>query len=163
ISEPILRASSAMSSIAPGTVMVISTMGMPPAQTASLACMASADDEARTTGTIPISRMRLRTCSLVLIIRWRSSCDARPHAAHILQDLFQRDHGGVAGRGHGKSAVCRSALHCPLQPLADKQAVDKTGGEGITAADAIEDFQIGTARGFTEQAIRPGNGSPVIA
>ncbi len=41
--------------------MVISTIGMPPLQTLSAAVRASAEDEARTTGTIPICRMRSRT------------------------------------------------------------------------------------------------------
>jgi hypothetical protein len=44
-----------MTSSALGTVMVISTMGMPPWQTASAAIRASPGDDARTTGTIPTS------------------------------------------------------------------------------------------------------------
>src|SRR5258706_11066915 len=46
---------------APGTVRVISRMGMPPARMASTASSASAADVARTTGTMPISRMRCMT------------------------------------------------------------------------------------------------------
>jgi hypothetical protein len=50
--------------MAPGQVMVISTMGMPPLQTASAAMWASRSEDARITGTIPICSMRLRTCCL---------------------------------------------------------------------------------------------------
>ncbi|MGA8617776.1 MAG: hypothetical protein WB660_04565 [Candidatus Sulfotelmatobacter sp.] len=47
-------ASSEITSSAPGTVMVISTIGIPPWQTASAAKRASWEEEARITGTIPI-------------------------------------------------------------------------------------------------------------
>jgi hypothetical protein len=64
-SFPTDLASCAMTLIAPGTVIVTSTMGMPPAQTASAACIACCEDAARTTGTIPIPPIFLRTSSLV--------------------------------------------------------------------------------------------------
>src|SRR5262249_37765331 len=46
-------ANSRMTSTAPGTVIVIPTIGIPPLLPASAAVRASAADDARTTGTIP--------------------------------------------------------------------------------------------------------------
>ena len=65
-SAPKLLTRSLMTSIAPGTVIVTSTIGMPPAQTASAACLAWVAEEARTIGTIPMSRIRLRISSCVI-------------------------------------------------------------------------------------------------
>src|ERR1035441_6113833 len=55
-----------MTSTAPGTVMVTSTMGMPPSQTASAANRASSAEYRRTAGIMPISSIRARTSSLVI-------------------------------------------------------------------------------------------------
>jgi hypothetical protein len=52
--------------MAPGTIMVSSIIGMPPAQTARAASIACSGEEARTTGTIPISMMRRATSDLVI-------------------------------------------------------------------------------------------------
>ncbi len=67
-SPPMVFASCAITSTAPGTVMVNSTTGMPPAQTASAACIACLPDDARTTGTMPISRIFFRTCSFSVVM-----------------------------------------------------------------------------------------------
>src|SRR5580692_11403626 len=55
-----------MTVMASGTVIVISTMGMPPAQIASTALAASSTAAARTTGTIPISPILRITSSMVI-------------------------------------------------------------------------------------------------
>src|SRR5205814_1050273 len=65
-SSPRLLTNSLISSIAPGTVMVTSTIGIPPAHTASAACLACADDVALTIGTIPISTILLLISSRVI-------------------------------------------------------------------------------------------------
>ncbi len=65
--EELLRDSCAITSIAPGTVIVISTMGIPPAQTPSTARRASRAEDARTTGTTPISIICLRVSSRVML------------------------------------------------------------------------------------------------
>ncbi len=52
--------------MAPGTVMVTSTMGMPLLETASAANRASAVEDKRIAGMIPISSMMLRTFSLFI-------------------------------------------------------------------------------------------------
>src|SRR5437016_955099 len=62
-SAGLLLASSRITSTAPGTVMVISTIGIPPSQTASDAMRASHADDARTTGTTPdpaLPKIRIR-------------------------------------------------------------------------------------------------------
>src|SRR5580698_2929188 len=48
-------------SMAPATVMVISTIGTPPRETASAAKCASSADETRIAGTMPISLIRAQT------------------------------------------------------------------------------------------------------
>jgi hypothetical protein len=53
--------------VAPGTVMVISITGMPPKWMASTARRASSTFEARTTGTMPVSQIRFRTLSVVIV------------------------------------------------------------------------------------------------
>src|SRR6266496_4539236 len=65
-SAPRLLTNSLISSIAPGTVMVTSTIGIPPTHTASAACLACADDVALTIGTIPTSTILLLISSRVI-------------------------------------------------------------------------------------------------
>src|SRR5215469_7703950 len=55
-----------MSSTAPGTVVVISTTGIPPCITASAAKCASSPDETLTAGTMAISRIRAQTSSFFM-------------------------------------------------------------------------------------------------
>src|SRR5271154_5854077 len=57
--------------MAPGTVSVISTMGMPPAATAWAAKWASSVEETRIAGMIPISLMRAQTSSLFIMETFR--------------------------------------------------------------------------------------------
>ena len=59
-SAPNLFARSSMRRTAPGTVIVISRTGTPPSRMASMARAASSADSARTTGTIPTSRIVAR-------------------------------------------------------------------------------------------------------
>src|ERR1700689_455736 len=83
-----------------GTVMVISTMGMPPAEIASTARVASSTDVARTTGMIPTSSILRITSSMVIDFLFLA-LDAGSARLHGLQYLRQRSHGCVARRGHG--------------------------------------------------------------
>src|SRR5262249_1736501 len=102
--------------MAPGTVIVISTMGMPPAAIASTANRASLEDRALTTGTIPISLIRL-PASPGVILMFLLTSDARTRATHCLFDFFQCDHGGVAGCSHCQCTVCGATLDSPLRIL----------------------------------------------
>src|ERR1043166_3208487 len=117
--------------MAPGTVIVISTIGMPPLQTASAARCASRAEEARTTGTMPMSRIRWWTsclftmrCSLsrlsytfhskYLAI---SARDASAYSFHHLHDFLEGDHGCVPRCRHRQRSVGRAALDRPLRIL----------------------------------------------
>src|SRR5271165_515082 len=70
-----------MTSMAPGTVIVTSTMGMPLLETASAAKRASSVEDKRIAGMIPMSSMILQTCSLSM---WLSIHD------HITADATAR-------------------------------------------------------------------------
>src|SRR5258706_56515 len=114
---------------APGTVRVISRMGMPPARIASTASSASAADVARTTGTMPTSRMR-------------STADTGGSPFHHPFDLGQRGHAGVAGGGHGQRAVSSAALDGPSGAAAGQKTIDQSRGEGVTPTDTVENLEI---------------------
>src|SRR3954470_21066996 len=73
MSEADVLARDVNSSIAPGTVMVISTTGIPPAHTPSTAYMACLAEVARITGTMPISTIRSATCFFVI---WILDCQS---------------------------------------------------------------------------------------
>src|SRR2546422_4520704 len=119
-SEALLLLSSRITSTAPGTVIVISTIGIPPWQTASDAINASREDDARTTGTTPISAIRSRTFCLFIspaVCSW-STRDARPDAFHYLDDFLKGGHIGISRRSHGECAVGGAAFDSPLRVLA---------------------------------------------
>src|ERR1035438_6489898 len=73
-----------MTSTAPATVMVTSTMGMPPSPTASAANRASSAEYRRTAGMMPISSIRARTSSLVIRSPWY---DERPSGSPESQQI----------------------------------------------------------------------------
>src|ERR1700730_5607057 len=60
--------------MAPGTVMLISTIGIPARETASAANRASSAVDTRTAGMMPISSMRARTSSFFIV--WNSLVNA---------------------------------------------------------------------------------------
>ena len=65
--------------------------------------------------------------------------------AYVLDQRFhflQRCHGRVAGSCHGKRAVGGPIFDSFLRIVELEKAIDKAAGKAITAADAIEDFQI---------------------
>src|SRR5580658_4965524 len=68
-----------------------------------------------------------------------SARDPRRAAFHDAFDLGERGHAGVAGGGHGESAVRHAALDGPVNAFAGKQAVDEAGGEAVAATDAVVD------------------------
>src|SRR6266403_5840030 len=142
--EALFFASSRMTSTAPGTVIVISTMGIPPSQTASAAMRASLGDAARTTGTIPISMIRSRTCCLSigghLFFGAVLARDAGSDPFHHLQDFLERCHRRVTWGGHGERAVRGATVHGPLSIFSRQESVNQTGGKGIASADAIENL-----------------------
>ncbi len=43
-----------------------------------------------------------------------------------------------------------------------EEAVDEAAGEGVAAAYAVEDFELGAVGGFVELAVVPAEGSPVV-
>jgi hypothetical protein len=57
-------------------------------------------------------------------------------------NFSQRGHAGVAGCGHGQSAVGYAALDGPFDAFAGEQAVDEAGGEAVAAANAVEDVDL---------------------
>src|SRR6266436_6321505 len=69
-----------------------------------------------------------------------SAGDSRAYSFHYLYYFLERDHGGVAGGGHGQGAVGCAAFYGPLRILAGQETVDQAGGEGIAAAYAVENF-----------------------
>src|ERR1700722_4483064 len=76
-----------MTSIAPGTVMQTSTIGIPPAQIAPTAASANSGDDARMTGTIPTSIIPCQISSRVigLFAPPRPSLDPRRLVYQILR------------------------------------------------------------------------------
>src|SRR5436305_1321796 len=160
-------ASSRITDTAFGTVMVISTAGIPPAEMASTARLASSTEEARTTGIIPISPIRRITSSALIlltgIIRFRSALDSGRARRHGLLDFRQRGHGGIAGGCHRQCTVRRTALHRPLRIFAGQKSVDQSRSERVTTPDAIVYLQILTDRSFIKLSIVIAKSSPVVA
>src|SRR5437763_110830 len=154
-SSPRRRTRSAMTFTAPGTVIVISRMGMPPARIASTARIASSDERARTTGMMPMARMRSTT--------FNSTTDTRGAPFHHALHFRQRGRPRVAGRGHGQRAVCGAALDGPCRSASGEQSVDQAGGEGVAAAHAVENLEIGARGGLMKLAVAPDYGTPVVA
>src|SRR5712691_5202338 len=157
-----------MTSMAPGTVIVISTMGMPPSQTASAAMRASRGDDARTTGTIPISVIRSRTSCLSILritllpANSSSPCDACSNAFHHLHHFLEGHHGRVSRRGHGERSVRGPAFHGPLRILTSQESVDQAGSKRIAPSHAIKNFQILAVFRLIELAIAITDGAPII-
>src|SRR6266851_6827993 len=159
--------SSRMTSTAPGTVMVISTIGMPPWQTASAATHASPGDDARTTGTIPISMIRSRTFCLsigVHLVSGTSSSarDACSNTLHHLHDFLQGCHRSVTRRGHGERTVRRATFHRPLRILSCQESVNQAGSKGITSSDAVENLKILAVFCLIEFAAAIADCAPII-
>src|ERR1700674_3258576 len=166
-SEALFFASSRMTSRAPGTVMVISTMGMPPRRTASAAIRASPGDDARTTGTIPISMIRSRTFCLSIgghLSSGTSSSarDARSDSFHHLQDFLQGCHRGVSRRGHGERTVRGATFHRPLRILSPQESVNQAGSKGIASSDTVENLKIFTVFCLIEFAAAIADCTPII-
>src|SRR6266571_3746309 len=145
--------------IAPGTVIVISRMGTPPARIASMARPATSGDSARITGTRPTSRICARTSCLLM------PCSARHPGGAPLHDplhLGQGGHGRVAGRGHGERPVGRSAIHRPLGSLAGEEPVNEAGGEGVATPDTIVDLQVLPVWRLVEPPLAVADRAPVV-
>src|SRR5581483_3083275 len=159
--EPADLTTSRISSIAPGTVIVISATGMPPSEMASTASFPSAREDARTTGTIPISTIRLQTCSLFMSPS-TSACDARANTFHQIRHFLQRNHRRVAGRGHGQRAMRSAAFHGPLRTLLRQEAINQARGKRVTTTDAVEDLEVRSMCGLIELAIGIADRSPVV-
>src|SRR6266540_293613 len=149
-SAPRRSVSSLMIFMAPGTVIVISRTGMPPARIASTAASASSDDLARTTGMMPMARI----CS---------TTDTGGPTFHHPLDFGERGHARVARRRHRQRAVRGAALDGPLRAAIREEAVDQPRGKRVAAADAVEDLEIGARCGFVEIAVAPGDRAPVVA
>src|ERR1044071_625620 len=175
--------------MAPGTVRVLSRIVRPPARIASTAANASSADAARTTGTRPTSRMRAITfidatpsrayerlrghavarlrsgflpCNRVTAQLSNSSRHPRRPALHHALDFGERGHAGVAGRRHRERAVRGATFDGVLRAFVCEESVDQAGGEGVAAADAVEDLEIGAWRRFVERSAMPSNRAPII-
>src|SRR5260370_28070440 len=129
--------------MAPGTVMVISAVRMPPRKMASIDRIAPSVLSVRTTGTIPASTIAARTASLFIATNLRHAVTAKP--LHFVTNcLFKRpEHrrqfaDGLAGiyfvlsmngadarygyqrfaTGHSRPGL-RSSAHCERQGIGD--------------------------------------------
>src|ERR1700736_2738806 len=160
-----------MTDAALGTVMVISRIGMPPAQMACTAEVASSTVAARTTGTIPISPILWITSSMVIRILCLglfrhltvfSAYNAGGLRLHSLQDFIPRCHCGVAGRGHGQCAMSGSALDGPLRFFPRQKSIDQSRGKRVTPAYPVEDFQIFANWRLVEAAVVVAHRSPTV-
>src|ERR1700678_2762935 len=160
-SEPMLLARWEITSTAPGTVMVISTIGIPPARTASAASIACFADDARTTGTMPISVIRSLTSCFFITFRLLTR-DSRTRSTHHLQNFRKGRHGSVTRCCHSQSAMRGSAFHCPPRPLAGKKTVDPSRGKRISASYAIEDLQVFPIFRLIKITVGIADGAPVI-
>src|SRR6266571_3714908 len=158
--------SSRITSRAPGTVMVISTIVMPPSQTASAAIRASRGEDARTTGTMPISIIQSRTFCLSICVspfpRVPLTRDARSDSFHHLHHFLQSCHGRVARRRHGQCTVRGTAFHRPLRLLSRQESVNQAGSERIASSYAIENLQVLAVSRLVELAIAIANRAPII-
>src|SRR6266478_3682539 len=162
-SETPLFLSSRITSIAPGTVMVISTMGIPPSHTAWAASSASAGDDARTTGTTPISKIRFRTPGLFIESLLRSASNTRTGSLHHANHLLDGHHAGVARGGHCQGSMRRAAIHRPLRIFAGEQAVDEAGGKRIASSHAIKNLKVLPIPRLVELAVAITDRAPVVA
>src|ERR1035437_453499 len=88
--------------------------------------------------------------------------DAGAAALHDALDFVEGGHGGVAGSGHGECTVRAAAVDGPVSALFVEEAVDEAGGEGIAAAYAVEDFEVGHGAGFVERTLVVADGAPVV-
>ena len=101
---------------------------------------------------------------------WRGTWKAPPRlavdpgggSADEFADFFPRHHGGVAGGGHGKGTVGGTPFDGLGGIVEFKESVDEAGGEGVTTANAVEDFQVLAVDGVVELTVVPGKGSPVV-
>src|SRR6266852_8735535 len=144
--------------------MVISTMGIPPYQTASAANVASCGEAARTTGTTPISSIRARTSCLFIKsvppFQRVLADNSRARALHHVKNFFERRHRRIAWRGHGQRPMSGSAFDGPQRVLSREKAIDQTRGKGIAAANSIE---ILATLGLIEIAIVEADGTPIVS
>src|SRR5260370_34241518 len=158
---------SEMTSRAQGRVMVISTIGIPPCQTASAANLASCGEAARTTGTIPISSIRARTsCFFIKIVAAfsiNSADDSRSCTLHHVKNFVERRHGGIARRGHSQCSMSGAAFDGPLGVLSRKKAINETRSKRVTATDTVENLDILAILGLIEIALVVANRAPVVS
>src|SRR5712691_869985 len=156
-----------MTSRAPGTVMVISTMGIPPCQTASAANLASCGEAARTTGTIPISSIRARTSYFFIkgdaTFSVDSANDSHSCTFHHVKDFVERHHGGVARRGHSQRSMSSTAFDGPLRVLSCEKTINKTRSKRVTAANTVENLEILAILGLIEIAVVVTNRAPIVS
>src|SRR6202166_4638056 len=158
---------SEMTSSACGIVMVISTMGIPPCHTASAANLASSGEAVRMTGTIPIFSMRARTSCFFIkrhaTFSLGSADDSGSCAFHYMKNFVKRRHGGIARCSHGQRSMSGTAFYGPLSILTREKAINQARGEGITAANTIENLEVLAIFGLIEIAVVVANSSPIIA
>src|SRR5580658_4456702 len=164
-SEPQFFTSSRITSSAPGTVIVLSTIGLPPSQTASSARHASRAEPARTTGTIPISRMRSRTfCLSIAVTRSENSStrDARSDSFHHLQNFLQRSHRSISRSRHRQRPMRRATLDGSLRIVSRQKTINQPRRKRIAAANTIKNLQILPVFCLVELALAIANRAPII-
>src|ERR1700731_4544757 len=80
-----------------------------------------------------------------------------------MKNFVKRRHSDIARCGHGQRSMSGTAFDGPLRVLTREKSINKTRGEGITAANTIEDLEVLAIRGLIEIAIVVANSSPIIS
>src|SRR3989339_520211 len=83
-------------------------------------------------------------------------------AFHCFFNILYIDRCGVAGRGHGKSAMRRAVVHRFFRGFAFHDTIDEARGERVATANAVVDLEIGTLYGIVELAISVQDGAPIV-
>jgi len=86
--------------------------------------------------------------------------DAGAAAGDLLLDFLAGGHGGVAGSGRGERTVAAPYSTAFCRRLKFHETELEAGGEGVAAADAVEDLKAGVLAGFVELAVVPEDGRP---
>src|ERR1035437_2804005 len=94
--------------------------------------------------------------------RRSSPHNARAAAGEGLLNFLPCGHGRVAGRRRGERAVGGAIFDSFLGVVELEETELQAGGEGITAADAVEDFEFGIFAALVELAVVPENRGPVV-
>ena len=109
--------------------------------------------------------MRNLNCCGGRVLRRTGQClalDASGTAGGHGFDFLDGGHGGIAGVGGEECTVGPAEVEGGLWVTSVKQTIDETGGEAITAADAVDDIEF-DGFGLVGFAFHPKHGAPGVA